>query len=137
MNLRIGLTCNPPSSDQLANRFDMQSTSFRPTLISYYRLSGDERARMDVNVRSFADAVYCILTDTKLTDGDSLVFPAQKLSVLLYQPMTPDYVQLEAVSSTQKDITWTRTTWKNMQGTIAMYTWMTRMLKSFMKEERE
>ena len=70
-------TCRTRSHviQELEDRYDMTSSRFKPTVISYLP---DERPTV-VYISSFADAVYSLLSDPELTTEDNLSFPDPEL----------------------------------------------------------
>jgi hypothetical protein len=71
---------------ELEERYDMQSSRFTPTIVSYLP---DERPTV-VYVASFADAVYSLLSDPELMKEDNLSFPDSHNPFLLDTPTDPN-----------------------------------------------
>jgi hypothetical protein len=63
---------------ELEDRFDMMSSRFKPTIVTYLP---DQRPTLVymVYIASFADAVYSLLSYPKLTKQDNLAFPDPKV----------------------------------------------------------
>ncbi len=71
---------------ELEDRFDMQSSRFTPTIVSYLP---DERPTV-VYVASFADAVYSLLSDPELMNEQNLSFPDPHDPFLFAEAPHPD-----------------------------------------------
>jgi hypothetical protein len=70
---------------ELEDRFDMQSSRFKPTIVSYLP---DERPTV-VYIASFADAVYSLLSNPELMKEENLSFPAADHPFLRKPPAHP------------------------------------------------
>jgi hypothetical protein len=71
---------------ELEQRFDMQSSRFTPTIVSYLP---DERPTV-VYIASFADAVYSLLSDPELMKEENLSFPDAHHPFFLEPPADPN-----------------------------------------------
>jgi hypothetical protein len=71
---------------ELEDRFDMHSSRFTPTIVSYLP---DERPTV-VYIASFADAVYSLLSDPELMNEENLSFPDPHDPFLFAEAPHPD-----------------------------------------------